>query len=71
MGNIFDHTKVKLKFKSSCCTTVVDSGDESEDGGIDIQFKVEDSKDIHRERPQLQRQNGIIEEHVDEKRGTV
>ena len=73
MGNLFDRPKLKIKVRSSCCTTVitdtdeVDIADESKQG-VDIQLSYEDGSVIYHQRPKLQRQNAIVEANDDKKK---
>ena len=70
MGNLIDHPNIKLKFKSSCCTTVVTTPDDQEPG-FDIQLSVENGKNVHDRWAELQRQNSVIESNTKQKKRTL
>jgi hypothetical protein len=62
MGNLIDQPRIKFKFKSSCCTTVVVAPDEDEpEPGFDLQFEAENGTNIHSNGTELLRQNGTVE----------
>ena len=62
MGNLINRPRIKLKLKSSCCTTVVTTPDENDpELGFELQLQVENGQDEYDCGTQLQRKDSAVE----------